>query len=165
MYSKTRVCVIISSILYYYYTVQDVTYRMSIIAEPAHLNHGAPACKSISYSRYQLICNGSLRRQSQSTLLVLWPSVISKSTSTNAKRLSDFVCCEPFRIFQLSVMPEVNCFSIWNGLPNCANHEIGRVRPWLSAVDNNATEMDTRFFPDFATYGFFNTLCGFEETS
>jgi hypothetical protein len=32
-------------------------------------------------------------------------------------------------------------------------------------MNHNATEMNTRFFPDFATYGFFDTLGGFEETS
>jgi hypothetical protein len=31
-------------------------------------------------------------------------------------------------------------------------------------VNNDTTEMNARFLPDFATYGFFDALGGFQET-
>ena len=50
-----------------------------------------------------------------------------------------------------------------HALRNSPNHQIRRIRPWLRGVDDNAPEIDTGFFPDFAAYGFFDGFGGLDE--
>jgi hypothetical protein len=53
-------------------------------------------------------------------------------------------------------MLKMDLLAIRQCLTNCSNHEIRWIGPWLRGMDNNTTEQDTRFFPDFSSHSFFN---------
>ena len=107
--------------------------------------------------------NSSLRRQSQISLFVFRFRALIQPASPHPQRRPDLVKGKPLGILQFWIIAQINLFSFGHRLSNCADHQVCGIWPWLGGVDDHATEMDTSFFPNLSTSGFFDRLCGFAE--
>lgn len=81
------------------------------------------------------------------------------------QRLLHFLECEPLGDLQFGIILEPNGLVLRAcDLGNGADHQVRRVRPGLSRVDQDAGQDNTALLPDFPPHGILDALRGFNES-
>jgi len=111
----------------------------------------------------QLMSHSLLRRQPQLALDVSRARRLTHRAGELVQRLGNLVQGEPLRVRQLGVVVETDLLVAGQGLGDGTDHQAGRVRPRLGAVDDDAADPDARLLVDLPAGGLLHGLARLAE--